>query len=146
MRKLLALVVLVPFAAAIVLSCDDHPTAPEGVRASTTVQEASTPQTAKVPALPMPVVLAGAEVSGYAAGMTVSSRRSARVDCSAGKWPITGGWQVLGSETSVFSVQTSAPVARDPDYGSWLVELIRTEGTGEWNLVAYAVCVRMERD
>jgi hypothetical protein len=38
MRKLLALLVLVPFAAVLVLSCDEHPTAPEDARAATIVQ------------------------------------------------------------------------------------------------------------
>lgn len=142
MRKLLALLGLVPFAAVVVLSCEDHPTAPE----TETARAASSVQASRAPALPTPVMLAGAEVAGYAAGVTEFSRSSATVDCPVGKWPITGGWRVLGGETSVFSVQTSSPVSRSSDRGSWLVELLRTEGTGEWNLIAYAVCVRMGTD
>ncbi len=144
MRKLLAL--LVPFAAVVVLSCDDPPTAPEEAQAATTVQESSTPQMARVPALPTPVVLAGAEVAGYAAGFTSSSRSSATVDCPLGKWPITGGWRVLGGENSTFAVQASSPISGGSDRGSWLVELLRTEGSGEWDLITYAVCVRMGTD
>jgi hypothetical protein len=145
MLKMLGAIMLVPFAALLVLSCDDHPTAPEKPLSTTDAQESSAGLAdRKAPPLAAPVVLAGVEVQALAAGVTTSSRSSVEVQCSTGKWPISGGWRVIGGETSAFSVQTSAPDAAGPDRGSWRVELLRTDGTGEWNLLAYAVCISMQ--
>jgi hypothetical protein len=147
MRKLLGLLMLIPFAAVLVLSCDEHPTAPEEARAATTVQESSAPQAAaKAPTLPTAVVLSGAEIAVWASGLTSYSRATAVADCSEGKWPISGGWRVLGGESSTFVVQTSAPEPSGTDRGAWRVELLRTDGTGEWNLIASAVCVEMKKN
>ena len=147
MRKLLALLVLVPFAVVLVLSCDGHPTAPEDAQAATTVQESSAPQAAaKAPTLPTAVMLSGVEIAAWASGVTTSSRAAAVADCPEGEWPISGGWRVLGGESSTFAVQTSAPEPSGTDRGAWRVELLRTDGTGEWNLIASAVCVEMVKN
>ena len=92
MRRLLALLVLVPFAAVVVLSCDDHPTAPEEVQAATTVQESSAPQAAvKPPALPTPVLLAGLSFTKATITATAGQSATFRINCPPGKAPITGG-------------------------------------------------------
>ena len=147
MRKLLGLLMILPFGAILVLSCDGQPTAPENAQAATTVQESSARQAAaKAPTLPAAVMLSGVEIAAWASGMTSYSRAIAVADCSEGKWPISGGWRVVGGESSMFAVQTSAPEPSGTDRGAWRVELLRTDGTGEWNLIASAVCVDMVRN
>ncbi len=147
MRKLFGLLLSVPFAAILVLSCDDHPTAPDQAQTTTTVQEWSAPQAAtRAPTLPTAVKLSGVEVAAWASGVTTSSRATAVADCPEGKWPISGGWRVLDGESSTFAVQTSSPEPSGTDRGAWRVELLRTDGTGEWNLIASTVCVEMVKN
>jgi hypothetical protein len=96
MRKLLGLLMLVPFAAILVLSCDEHPTAPENAQAATTVQESSTPQATKAPRLPTPVALSGytVQVSPVLAICPSGSDNCCAGNmCPAGKVLIAGGFE-----------------------------------------------------
>ena len=94
MRKLLALLVLVPFAAAVVLSCDDHPTAPEEAQAATTLQEASTPQALKQPPWGAPAVLSGAVIVQTTVQFLGSGMSWPKVYCPDGKFPVSGGFHM----------------------------------------------------
>ena len=99
MRKLLALLVLVPFAAIVVLSCDDHPTAPEEVQAATAVQESSTPQAStKAPTLPTPVTLAGYSTKFSTVTLDPGETKGTYAWCPLGKVPIAGGFDCIDME------------------------------------------------
>jgi hypothetical protein len=103
MRKLLALLVLVPFAAVAVLSCDDHPTAPEEAQPATTLQESSAPQAAaKAPTLPTPVMLSDftlATTPGTALGAGAIDETV--ILCPSGFVPIDAGSVVENSNLKV---------------------------------------------
>ena len=143
MQKLLAMLVLVPFAAVVVLSCDDHPTAPEGAQAATTVQEASTPQAAKQPpTLPMAVRLSGVEFVQGTTNSQVSIGYTAGsfAMCPSGKVPLSGGyWASPGDPNSRYIVNISQPYKSGSEIG-WLASAMLTAGSGV-SVTAYALCV-----
>jgi hypothetical protein len=143
MRKLLALLILVPFAAVVVLSCDDHPTAPEEAQAATTVQESSTPQAAaKAPTLPTPVVLSGAEVitGPYAATSNLGETVYSYAACPDGKIPLSGGYMVNADpDTEDFLVMQNT-ARRVVSTTGWSTGIKLTAGSF-LGIASYAVCI-----
>ncbi len=141
MRKLLALFVLVPFAAVFVLSCDDPPTAPEQAEAATTVQESPTPQASRQPpALPMPVRLSGwvrsyDDVNEIAPGMPGFSLAL----CPSGTVAITGGFDTAG--TTDFVLKRSNPDTSIDGQPGWMVAVINESSTETLYMRAVAACV-----
>lgn len=98
MRKLLATLVLIPFAAAVFLSCDDQPAGIEEAHSETTVQESSTPQAAKVPTFPTPVTLAGYYTVFSTVAVDPGETKGTRAWCPLGKVPIAGGFDCMDME------------------------------------------------
>ena len=140
MRKLLALLVLVPFAAAVVLSCDDHPTAPEEVQAATTAQEASTPQAStKAPTLPTPVVLADFTLA-TAPGTVLGAGETEEtvILCPSGFVPIDGGSIV---EDSSLEVLGKTPWWQGDDKFGYRFRL-KNYGSSPGIYAFYVSCVR----
>jgi hypothetical protein len=134
MRKLLALLVLLPFAAVAVLSCDDSPTAPEEASAATTIQESSTPQASRQPpALPMPVVLSAVELvfGTPAVAYEPGDFAESFAQCPMGKAPLTCGYSTSLSGGSTFLVAFQGPTATmgEPPLGC-SVKLKLTYGDG----------------
>ncbi len=91
MRKLLALLVLVPVAAIVVLSCDDHPTGLDEAQATTNVEASSAPQATKAPPLPTPVLLAGLSFTKNSVSIDPGATLTVKIDCPPGRAPLTGG-------------------------------------------------------
>ena len=145
MRKLWILVLLVPFVALWTYGCDEHPTQPETAVAATTAQEGPAPQAARVSSPQAKTVrLSGAEVVGYAAGDSNVGFKSTTVECPAGKFPISGGYRILGSGNDYTVLSNGPNPFGGADSGIWRVEAKRTAGSDSWNLIAYAVCVDAE--
>ena len=142
MRKLLALLLLVPFAAVLVFGCDEVPTEPETAVAATTAEGSSTPMAARAAPQVKPAQLSGVFVDGYAAGESSTSRKNATVPCPEGKWPISGGFEITNSSND-YAVLKNRPV-RLSGAGGWEVEAKRTAVSASWNLIAGAVCVDAE--
>lgn len=90
-RKLPALLLLVPFGAVLVFGCDEVPTEPETAVAATTVQESSTPQAARVPGLPTPVKLSGLTLVRASVSIAAGGGDNVAASCPEGKYPVTGG-------------------------------------------------------
>ena len=90
MRKLLALLVLVPFVAVAVLSCDDHPTSPEEAQAATTALAAQTTREAKGPPSPPAVPLSDYSWVSYV-GSSTATAFGTTVRCPEGTNSIAGG-------------------------------------------------------
>jgi hypothetical protein len=141
MRRLLALLVLVPFAAVVVLSCDDHPTAPEEVQAATTVLESSAPQAAaKAPTLPTPVMLSG-WIRTYAdEGNPIAPGDPgfSLARCPSGTVAITGGFDTVGS--SDFVLMRSNPEWVDGQSG-WFMGVWNKSATENLYFRTVAACV-----
>ena len=142
MRKLLAQLLLVPFAAVLVFGCDEVPTEPENVVAATTAEDSTTPLAARAAPQVKPARLSGVLVDGFAAGESSISLKNATVPCPEGKWPITGGFEITNSSND-YVVLKNRPV-RLSVAGGWEVEAKRTAGSASWNLIAWAVCVDAE--
>lgn len=142
MRKPIALLVLVPFAAVLVLSCDDHPTAPEEAQAATTVPETSAPQATRIPALPTPVRLSGVVEVGATLGTVATGSINAYAACPEGKWPISGGFDI-DPVTNGYRVVANrpGPSPYGPNAGAWIVTAVRESGDADWTLEAWAICV-----
>ena len=142
MRKLLALLVLVPFAAVVVLSCDDHPTAPEEVQAATTAQESSAPQATRVPPLPTPVVLSGAEVitGPYAYTSDLGATVFSYATCSDGKIPLSGGYMVNANPGTEDFLVMQNTARRSALTTGWSAGIKLTAGSF-LGIASYAVCV-----
>lgn len=146
MRKLWLLVLLVPFVGVWLYGCDESPVEPDFAVAATTAQESSTPQAAKVGTQAKTVRLSGVEVPGWASGDGNVGFHAATVNCAEGKWPIAGGYSILGGTTNNdYTVISNGPRQFGAAaYGSWEVEVKRTAGSDTWNLLAWAVCVDAE--
>ncbi len=144
MRKFLGLLMLVPFAAILVLSCDDHPTAPEEVQAATTVQESSTPQATKAPPLPTPVVLADWHVTTGNGKISANSWGPVFAYCPDGTFPIGGGFSCSSDAACAYSsgaqVIANGPHRDDGGPDGWQV-WYRNDTSNEMTGLAYAVCV-----
>jgi hypothetical protein len=136
MRKLLALLVLVPFAAVLVLSCDEHPTAPEDARAATIVQESSAPLAAQPPALPIGVTLSSWTLVEETVVIPDSDVGSVFAACPAGMAPVTGGFEC---ETS-YELLANRPAMQNGKAGWYAFIYNLGEGTDQ-DLTAYAACV-----
>ena len=136
MRKLLALLVLVPFAAVLVLSCDEHPTAPENAQAATTVQESSTPQAMKAPPLPTPVLL---NVVSFESTVEVigPGLHERVVYCPEGTVPLSGGVAC----TTGGVIQGSQPSASGGEQPYGWAGACENETTGSIGIVVSAICV-----
>ena len=136
MRKFLGLLMLVPFAAILVLSCDEHPTAPENAQAATTALESSTPLATKAPPLPVPVLLN--DVSFENTVEVIGPGLHERVvSCPEGTVPLSGGVACTTGGV-IQGSQPSAP-GGEPPYG-W-AGACQNETTGSIGMVVSAICV-----
>jgi len=144
MRKLWLLVLLVPLVGVWLYGCDETPDEPGSAVAATTAGESSTPQMARVGAQAKTVRLSGVEVPGWAAGDANVGFHIATVDCSEGKWPIAGGYSIIGATNDYTVISNGPRPSAGNTHGSWSVEAKRTAGSDTWNLLAWAVCVDAE--
>ena len=136
MRKFLGLLMLVPFAAILVLSCDEHPTSPENAQAATTLHEASTPQADKPPTLPVGVSLGSWTLVQETVVIPEYDVGAVFVACPAGTAPVTGGFENDGT----FELYANRPAMQNGNAG-WYVYLgNKGEGVIQ-QLTAYAACV-----
>ncbi len=149
MRRLLALLVLVPFATMVVLSCDDPPTAPEQAQAATTPQESSTPQAAKKPPFEAPAVLSGAVIVKQTVSITGTGMGWPKVYCPEGKFPVSGGFNMYDFGDLMFGdwrLIANGPITTSSGSG-WVVGIQMLcenpcSGTeDDFTLEIYAACV-----
>jgi len=139
MRKLLALLVLIPFAAVVVLSCDDHPTAPQEAQAATTTLASRATQAKGPPALPA-VTLADYTWVHTVSTITSAGAHGTTVRCPEGTNPIAGGgWcappaEYLGDMPT--KIGSGPP---EPPFG-WIVWCNNPSDT-ETNIYVAAMCV-----
>ena len=141
MRKVLTLLVLVPFATVVVLSCDDHPTAPEEVQAATTVQESSAPQASKQPpTLPMPVVLSGwtLAVADEQTWIPDGALGASTAWCPEGKIPVAGGFAASAGN---WTLVDNRPTYNNATQQAGWKTSIRNDDDGSLPLRTYASCV-----
>jgi hypothetical protein len=133
---MLGLLLIVPFAVILVLSCDDHPTAPRDAQAATTVQESSTPLATKPPALPIGVTLSSWTLVEETVVIPESDVGSVFAACPAGMAPVTGGFEC---ETS-YELLANRPAMQNGRAGWYVFMYNQGEGTDQ-DLTAYAACV-----
>ena len=136
MRWRIPLVALpVLFVAVLAFGCDEHPTQPETAQAATTAQESSTPQAARPPALPMPVVLSGFTLVRASASIAPGGGDNVTATCPEGKYPITGGVSY-----PLLELGASFPVnVTNTEWGWW--GLCFNRGTAAHDCTVFAVCV-----
>jgi hypothetical protein len=75
----------------------------------------------------------GYQVVTGSSGLDASKRHFARASCPPGK-------RVLGGGHSIPYVGSYATIRNAPEGSSWYVIADQIAGTGNWNLVAYAIC------
>ena len=136
MRRFLGLLMLVPFAVILVLSCDKNPTAPENAQAATAVQESSTPQADKPPTLPLGISLGSWTLVQETVVIPEYDSGAVFVACPSGTAPVTGGFENVGT----FELYANRPAMQNGEAG-WYV-FLDNQGEGVvQELTAYAACV-----